>query len=84
MDLTQQTKGVKMKRSNQFEKPAGFLAGCGKDEDGKNCSAIYLLSSIDETLKTLKRVYTITSIENDVPTWANEFNAIRIRFEIKQ
>lgn len=72
-----------MKKTQQFSKPIGFLAGVNVDDDGKHGSAIYLLSSIDETLKILKRVYTITSIENDVPEWAKELNAVRIRFQLK-
>lgn len=71
-------------KSKQFEKPRGFLAGSNVDDDGKHGSAIYLLEDIDITLKILKRVYKITAIESHVPDWAKTFNAVRVRFELKE
>ena len=70
-------------QKTKWEKVAGFMAGHGVDEDGKNGSAIYYAPTIDKTLSDMKRIYKITSIEvNSMPEWAKN-DCIRIRFELK-
>ncbi len=61
-----------MKKSQIWQSVPGFLAGSGVDDTGKNGSAVYLKSSLDETLRAMLKVYAITAIETDIPAWAQD------------